>query len=355
MKFTFAVALTLAALPACQATHRHADYTVANVIEVQVPAGAETVRVWMALPQEDPSQQISALQIQSPHSNRISKDSEGNRILFVEAKSPAAGAFTITTKFDLTRREDRHEPKPEETRALNDAEKQRFAKELSGNANIVLTQEVRDLSARILGGEKNPVAAARLLYDWTLKNIDFWIKSPATHAASATGSSEICLATKTGNANDFHSLYAALSRAAGIPTRILYGSTLEHGADGVDIDRSSNCWVEFYAPLIGWIPLDVAEADIFVGDFNVTRENDALVRSATAASYDGPDPKKVQYYFGSVEERRVLWSVGRDLELDPKAAAGAINALPKAYVEIDGQMAPESSVWKRKLTFTQLK
>lgn len=355
MKLPVVVSLATALLSACQAMPKRADYTVKNEVEIRVPAGAKSVRVWMALPQEDASQQVSGLHINCPVTNRITKDSEGNSILYAEASSPAQGVFTIATSFDILRSEDRHQVNEEKTRPLNEAEQKTFAKELSGNANVVLSQEVRDLSAHILAGEKNPVAAARKLYDWTLKNIDFWIKTPANHAPSPMGSSDYCLANKTGNANDFASLYAALARSAGIPARILYGSLLVPGADGTDIDKSSNCWVEVYAPQLGWIPIDVAEADIFVGDFNLTRENDTLVRSVTAASYHGPDPLKVQYYFGNLEERRVLWSVGRDLELDPKTASGAINALPKAYVEIDGQMALETTVWNRKLTFTQLK
>lgn len=355
MKHFPILAAALLALSACQAIPEHGDYTCVNELVIQVPAGAQEVRAWMALPQEDPSQKISGLAINCLYSNRISKDSEGNRVLFVEAKSPPQGELKISTSFDLTRHEDRHEVLARNTRPLNASEKKKFAKELSGNANIVLSQEVRDLSARILAGETNPIEAAHKLYDWSLKNLDLWVKSPATHAASANGSSEYCLANKTGSASDLHSLYAALARSAGIPTRILYGSVLAPGKDGSDVDQDSNCWIEFYAPEIGWIPLDLALADVFVGDFNLTSENDALVRGITAAAYHGPEPAKVQYYFGNLESRRLLWSVGRDLELDPKTAAGAVNSLPKAYVEIDGKVAPEASAWKRTLKFTQFK
>ena len=62
----------------------------------------------------------------------------------------------------------------------------------------------------------------------------------------------------------------------------------------------------------------------------------------------------VDYYFGNLEERRVLWSVGRDLELDPEPANGPINALPKAYVEADGKALAEKEAWTRKLTYREL-
>lgn len=354
MKSNMFLALAAMLLTACQAAPKQGDYTVTNQLVLDVPQGASNVRVWMALPQNDAHQQISNLRIDCPLTNRITNDSQGNRVLFVEASSPPAGKVTIATSFDLSRGEQRADVDPRHTRPLNEEERARFAKELSGNANVVLSQEVRDLASQILKGETNPVIASQRLYDWMLKNVDYWVKSPADRRASPVGSSEYCLSTKTGNSTDFHSLYAALSRSAGIPTRILYGSFLNKELDGADVDQSYHCWIEFWAPEIGWIPLDVAVADIFVGDFNMTEANAELVRRTTAAGYTGPDPALVQYYFGNLEERRVLWSIGRDLELDPKPANGAINALPKAYVEIDGKPAAEKSAWTRKLTYRQL-
>jgi transglutaminase-like putative cysteine protease len=356
MNLKLILALGALALGACQTSApRKADFTVKNQIDLKVPEGAKELRVWMALPQQDSLQQISNLQVDSPYPNwQITHDSEGNRMLYLEVKAPKPGSFPLSTSFDVARTEDRHDIKAEKSRPLNDAERAKYAKELSGNANVVLSKDVRDLSAQIVGTENNPVLAARLIYDWTLKNIDYWVKHPGTMKASPVGSSEYCLSSKTGNCTDFHSLYAALTRSAGIPTRILYGSFFKAELNGKDVDQSYQCWIEFYAPEIGWIPLDVAIADIFVGDFNVTQENDELVRRTTAAGYSGPDPAMVEYYFGNLEERRVLWSVGRDLLLDPRPAAGAINALPKAYVETDGQVAPEKTAWTRKLTYTQL-
>jgi transglutaminase-like putative cysteine protease len=322
-----------------------------------VPPGAQDIRVWMALPQEDEHQEISNLHVDSPFQGWTidNHDSMGNRILFVEAKAPKEGTYALTTSFDVTRYEQRQDVDPKKTRPLNDEEKAKYAPELSGNVHVVMSQEVRDLSAKILAGETNPIVASRKLYDWTLRNIDYWVKSPSDRKASPVGSSEYCLSSKTGNCTDFHSLYAALSRAAGIPTRMLYGSFFKQELDGKDVDQSYHCWIEFYAPQVGWVPLDVAVADIFVGDFNITPENGELVRRTTAAGYTGPDPALVSYYFGNLEPRRVLWGVGRDLVLEPKTVEPTVNALPKAYVEIDGAMAAEKSVWKRKLTFNELK
>jgi transglutaminase-like putative cysteine protease len=181
------------------------------------------------------------------------------------------------------------------------------------------------------------------------------VKDPANKKASPVGSTEYCLTTKTGNCTDFHSLWTSLARASGIPTRMVYGSFFKAELDGQDADQSYHCWPEFYAPNIGWVPHDVAVADIFAGDFQTTPENEKLVRLTTGDGYHGPDKTKVDYYFGNIDERRVTWSRGRDLVLKPKPDAGLVNALAKGYVEVDGKVHPEKTGWIRKLTFRERK
>jgi hypothetical protein len=73
----------------------------------------------------------------------------------------------------------------------------------------------------------------------------------------------------------------------------------------------------------------------------------------TADGYAGADRKKVDYYFRNVEERRVTWSQGRDLILSPRQSGGPVNAMAKAYVEVDGRELAEGAGWTRKLTYRQ--
>ncbi len=50
----------------------------------------------------------------------------------------------------------------------------------------------------------------------------------------------------------------------------------------------------------------------------------------------------------------MTWTLGRDLILEPRQADGPVNALPKAYVEVDGRPVPEEEGWTRKLTYREL-
>jgi len=52
----------------------------------------------------------------------------------------------------------------------------------------------------------------------------------------------------------------------------------------------------------------------------------------------------------------MVWSIGRDLVLSPKQDGDPVNAMAKAYVEIDGKVHPEgASGWVRKLTYRERK
>ncbi len=342
---------------------RHATFEVRHELTVTVPQAAQRVRIWFVLPQDDPipgdgdgpAQQVSDLKVEAPVSYRIERDSEGSKVLYLEANNPRDEKLRVVETFVLRRAEVRSRVDPTQAKPLSDADRARFAPYLAANANVVIDDEIRQLTKQIVGEESNPVLAARKLYDWVLDNVDYWVKDPKNKKASPVGSTTYCLTFRTGNCTDFESLWTSLARASGLPTRIVYGSFFKPDLNGNDIDQSYHCWATFYAPGIGWIPHDVAVADLYAGEFNVTPDNEVLMRRTTADGTFGVDPAKVEYYFGNLDERRMVWSIGRDLTLSPRQDGAPVNALPKAYVEIDGQVHPEGTGWVRKLTYRERK
>ena len=333
---------------------RQATFDVRQEFTITPAAGAKKLRAWLTMPQKDPNQTVKHLKIESPVPYRIEKDSEGNQLVYLDVTNPPK-TLTVVETFQLTRREERSGVDPARTRPITDAERRKLAKYLQPNANVTIDEDVRVLASEIVAGETNPVKAARKLYDWTLANVDYWVKDPEHKAASGIGSTEYCLKSRTGNCTDFHSLWTSLARASGIPTQMVYGSFLKKELDGKDADQSYHCWPEFYVPNVGWVPHDVAIADIFAGDFPTTPLNEDKVRLTTGDGYSGPDPAKVEYYFGNIDERRVTWSRGRDLILSPRQDGGPVNSIAKAYVEVDGAGVADGKGWTRKLTFTERK
>ena len=333
---------------------RHATFDLQNEVKVKVPEGAKQIRIWMALPQEEEAQQVSDMRVEAPYPWRIARDSEGSRVLYLESKNPQDKEFTIVTTFVVTRWEVRHSVDPSKARPISEVDRARFAEYLQANKYVVIDDEIRRLANQIVGSETNPVLAARKLYDWVLQNVDYWVKDPEHHKASPVGSSAYCLTFRTGNCTDFESLWTSLARAKGIPTQIVYGSFLKPELRDRDEDQSYHCWAMFYAPGLGWVPHDVAVADLYKADIPITTTNARLVRLTTSDGTFGADPAKVNYFFGNLDERRVVWSHNRDLIMDPKQDGEPVNALPKAYIEVDGKVLPETTGWVRKLTYKEV-
>jgi transglutaminase-like putative cysteine protease len=350
--FAGLAAALLAAACASQSARsgKSATFDTKNAFDFALAEGGKEVKIWCVLPQDDPLQEVSNLRIDSPLAHEVVKDSEGDNVLYLHGPAPAGGKFSVVTSFRLKRWERLPSVDASATRPYTAQETAAHAKDLAANTNVGMTPEIRATARSIVGDETNPVRKARLIYDWVLNNIEYWVKDPEHKKASPVGSSEYCLTSKTGNCTDFHSLYASLARAEGLATRMVYGTLYKPELDGVDKDASYHCWIEFWAPEIGWTPLDVAVADIYVGDFPTTDANAEKVRLTTADGYRGAEPAKVEYYFGGLEERRVTFSSGRDLSL-PGAATSRVNHLPKCWVEVDGKPVAEKSGWTRKFTY----
>jgi transglutaminase-like putative cysteine protease len=328
-----------------------ASFRIKNVLTVKVPKDAHTVRVWFAVPQEDAYSVVTNFNVASDYPVSYNKDSWDNRVGYVEVSAPDKPQFAITETFDLQRTEMRNTIDPSRTRPLTDAERKALERYLLPTTYVIVNDDVKKLSAQIVGGETNPILAARKLYDWTLQNVDYWVKYPDRLKASPVGSTDYCLRTKTGNCTDFHSLFASLAMASGIPVKMVYGSLLKPTLNGIQVDASYHCWILFYAPNYGWLPLDVSLANIYGKEFPLTDQNKKLVELTTATGYHGIDTSKVDYYFGNLDDRRVTWSTGRDLMMQPPQDDGPVNSLPKMYVEVDGK---QSTDWTREFTYKEL-
>jgi transglutaminase-like putative cysteine protease len=330
---------------------KKASFKVKNVFTVNVPKDAKTVRIWFAVPQEDAQSSVRNLTVSADGAIRYETDSGGNRVGFLERRAPSANKIVVTEEFELMRSEIRNRLDPANTRQLTPGERTALSHYLQPATHVIVNDQIKSLAASIVGPETNPLRVARKIYDWTLNNVEYWVKDPDHLKASPVGSTEYCLTKKTGNCTDFHSLYASLAMASGLPTRMVYGSLLKPSLNGLEIDGSYHCWIQFFAPQIGWVPLDVSLANIYTREFPLTEKNKKLVELTTATGYKGVDPSKVDYYFGNLDERRVTWSTGRDLIFQPPQQEGPVNALAKAYVEVDGKQHTD---WTRDFSYSEM-
>ena len=120
-----------------------------------------------------------------------------------------------------------------------------------------------------------------------------------------------------GNCTDFHSLFMSLARSQGLPSRFEIGFSIP--TDKLEGPIAGyHCWAWFYLDQRGWLPVDISEAD--------------------------KHPEMKDYYFGNLTADRVQFSVGRDLELVPKAAQKPLNFLIYPHIEVGGKVLPTANV-----------
>jgi transglutaminase-like putative cysteine protease len=141
--------------------------------------------------------------------------------------------------------------------------------------------EIIKAAATAVGAEKNPWYKARRIYDWLLAQLKYVPTSDDTLTA---------LRLKRGDAFVYSSVYCALLRASGIPSRMVSGYLV--GESGAPTRR--HFWDEFYVETLGWVPVDPVLGD-----------EKTLIPTIPAEDFDGKS-----YYFGNLDNQHVTFTKG---------------------------------------------
>lgn len=146
----------------------------------------------------------------------------------------------------------------------SEKEKARLSPEYLQDTPFVQSRDSRiiTLSKKIVGTEKDPLRASRHIYNWVYTHIE---KAPVLSIPIAT---EV-LKTKTGDCNEHTTLFTALARASGIPTRMALGLVYKEGK------FYYHAWPEIFAgawvaidPTLGQFPADAAHIRLITGDID---------------------------------------------------------------------------------------
>jgi len=194
----------------------------------------------------------------------------------------------------------------------------------------VITERIKALSTSIVGGETNPVLASRKIYAGPAeRGLLSRIRTPE----GFTGGTRVLPLSKDGKLHRL-SLALRLWRCRRVATRF-YGSLLkppERRAGG----RHHHCSDPILRSQIGRAAGSTFAANIYAKPFPLTDKNEKLVE-LTTPPVTRPDASEVDYYFRSLDERSrglVRWA---RLVMQPPQEDGPVNALTKAYVEVDGK------------------
>lgn len=287
-------------------------YTVRQTFTVKdVPAGTKKVRGWFWMPEDRPEQRVLELRVtEGPGALRITRDPRYGRS-WIYAETAGDQPLRVVTEFKVLRRKvsgladaTKASPMTEEHRRVFAAALRRDEKHME------VTSEIQKIADELAGSEKNPVLQARRFFDFVIEKSDHYSKSGPSPKGKGLGDATECLRGVGDTCTDQHALFIALCRARGIPCRLMYGSRIKSENAGKDHDPGYRCWPNFFAPGLGWVPLDVSS-----GDTGGERASD---------------------WFGGLDDGRIEWAEGRDFDLEPRSQVRP-DLVIRGWVEVDGK------------------
>lgn len=276
-----------------------------------LPVKAKSVKVWVPLPLDSEGQSVFDVEINAPAPYEITRDSEwGNGIVYFKP-SATNGKFDFSMRFVVERKEIRN--KDFAYSKAETVDEAAFSTYLTPSALAVRDERVRKLAAEAVEGKTAIVEKARGVYDFTFKNMAYDKNVPGWGRGDVK---RICLSIGegrkgSGNCTDFHSFFSSLMQASEVPVVFEMGFPLAVVKDErKTVTGGYHCWARFFVPGAGWVPVDISEAS--------------------------KEPSKANYYFGSIDENRILFSRGRDVLLAPPQSGGRLNFFgPDPYIEVD--------------------
>jgi hypothetical protein len=149
-------------------------------------------------------------------------------------------------------------------------------------------KEIRRVAARISGEETNSLVIAERINEWVFDNLDKKITFSLPSAVEV-------LETREGDCNEHATLFVALARAAGVPSRIAVGLVYHKGS------FYYHAWPEVYVgewvamdPTFGQSPADATHVRLLDGEFD---EQAKLMQALgkiklTVKSFSYPPPAK---------------------------------------------------------------
>ena len=272
-----------------------------------IPSGASQLNCWIPVPSSDERQTVELLPVLAP--GKITTEHKyGNRMYYRQIAFDGVNAkdsLTITLSYKIKL----NEKSVPEAKALADLPKagntDRMKVYLTSNRLIPLDGPIETLNQQ-LQLEKEPIRAARQIYDYLIDNMVYNYKAPG----AGIGDVRWACNSKTGDCSDYHSIFIALCRSRGIPADHVFGLPLR-ATQGKGKAKDWHCWARFYVEGPGWITIDASEAD--------------------------KHPELRDYLFGTLSNLYLTISHGRDVVLEPAQQAQALNIFADPYVEIDGK------------------
>ncbi len=271
-----------------------------------------TAKIWVPLPPSNSEQSIKLLESKNP--GEVSRHTDAryqNEMLQITAEVPENGILDFSFPYEVVRQE----VKGLESDQVGQL-KLKNSLFLGANSKVPVDGKPLELIAdQQLVSDK--LDRGRQLYNI----VEDHVKYSKDGEGWGQGDSVWVCDSQFGNCTDFHSLFISLARSQKMPARFEIGFPLPSDKTEGTIG-GYHCWAWFSPDEKRWIPVDISEAD--------------------------KHPEMKEYYFGSLTADRVLFTVGRDIELVPKPAdAGPLNFFIYPHAEVEGKSTSPDQLQKK--------
>jgi transglutaminase-like putative cysteine protease len=272
------------------------------------------VRLWIPYPVSNEYQQVAGYFIEGTYnySGIFRESKSGNMILYAEWLAPKSFP-KLNFSYNITRTE-------------------RINKDFNNSEDLIPVDIQEYLQPTTLGptdGEVKEIAEEETqnnitILDKAIAIYDYLVEHGERDAnLSFCGDGDVCKLLKNlrGKCADFSSVFVALTRSIGVPSREIFGTRISKEGD---ITGSYHCHAEFYLPDYGWIPVDPSDVAKLMLNENLNIDDEKVISARN-------------YYFGAQSETYVDLATGRDITLNPPQDGEPLNYFMYPYAEIDGE------------------
>ena len=275
------------------------------------PLPAGSVHVFIPVAKTSDRQIVHELTIATPIDGNLEvEEQHGNQFWHGAVVSTEGQSFDLRFDYDVTRIPFQQRgfgmPKEEASASEQEASRQYLAPSPSVPVGDPVLAPIVHEVRRKLGPGQSRAQVARGIFDWVVDNMTYKkVGSGWGHGDTFWACSE-----RYGNCTDFHSLFISLARTESIPARFDIGFPVPMDRSGGEVS-GYHCWLNFFLPVIGWVPLDASQAHQY--------------------------PDRRNQLYGAQPADRLHFTTGRALQLGADQKSGALNYFIYPLVEVDGE------------------
>lgn len=309
--------------------------TVTFDVNLKDAAKAEKAELWLPYPMSDANQTITFVDVKSNGAKiGVENDPKAGAVYLHAVWTKPTEIPSLTMSF----RVDSHYTKNTDIKETKDAFPPEVRKYLEATPSLPIDKGFCAEASMEFLKKETVLEKAQGIYRWVLENT---FRDESVKEGCGLGLPIRTISEKSGGGKcaDISSVFVALARASGIPTRDVYGLRVDPAKSG-EITGNYHCWTEFYVPGTGWVMADPADVRKKMLNENIEKVDDA---------------KKWSEFFWAGDElfRIALNRDTRETVLSEATEKTPLTYFMYPYAEIDGKaidwFSPKTFEFKVKL------